>query len=69
MAVKSKKIVFKPLAGSAYKRMRCSQGDAENLIVEYGPLRRAGTRRQKGFFATCPSCLDSITRITAGGRR
>jgi ribosomal protein S27E len=69
MTVQSRKIVFQPVAGNPNKRMRCSRCGRETLIVEYGPLRRSGTVRQKGFFATCPDCPNWTTRITAGGRR
>jgi len=73
MAVKSRKIPFLPIEDSEYSRMKCSQCGTEKLHIDYGPLRRGGTRRQKGFFARCPKCKDAkgrplTSRITAGHR-
>jgi hypothetical protein len=69
MAVNSKKIVLEPVEGSRYKRMRCSQCNGQTLHVEYGPLRNPKSgKNRKGFFAICPNCPDSTTRITSGHR-
>jgi hypothetical protein len=67
--VKSRNIVLQKVEGSSYQRMRCSRCGTEKLIIEYGPLRRYLGKRQKGFFAICPTCPDWKSRITSGHRK